>query len=132
MAEYMQRIAKIESTQLGYEDHGILTAYLQVSYGGGLHQGVGGYGFDEYVGERGKGKRIGTAYGMEFVARLLRACGVERWEQLPGRTVYVLTDESQPMGFGGKAVGIEPLPTEPGERFMFEDLRQQFYPEASV
>ena len=37
---YLKQIAKIESTHLGYEDHGILTAHLYVDYGGS-HQGIG-------------------------------------------------------------------------------------------
>jgi hypothetical protein len=125
VSEHKRRVAKIESTTLGYEDHGIFTVYLHVSYGSGLHQSVGGYALDEYMGERGKGRRVGTAYGMEFIARVMNACGVNRWEDLPGRTVYVLTDESRPAGFGGTAVGIEPLETEPGKPFLFEDLRSK-------
>lgn len=101
--EYTREIAKIERTHLGLEDHGILTGMLHVTYGGSA-QGVGGYDL-----------RTGSAAAV-FIERTLRACGVRTWEALKGRTIYVLTDESR------RVVGIENLPTEPGERFLFADI----------
>ena len=118
--DVVQRIAKIESTDLAFHNGSILTAYLHVSYGDGLAQGIGGYGLDRY--DTAKKDRIGTAYGCEFIRRVMQACGVERWEDLPGRTVYVLQTERQtPLGSSG-AIGIAPLPTEPGTEFRFDDL----------
>ena len=127
---FRKDIAKIRSTMLGYEGHGILTVMLDVEYGGGSCQGVGGYGLDEprrdddgkFVG------RFGTAFGMEFVCRTMRACGVERWEDLPGRTIFVLQDlpeGSSPLGTS-RVMGIENLPPEPGERFVFHELSAEF------
>ena len=116
-----RRVAKIESTNLGYEDHGIFTAYLHVSYGGGLHQGIGGYALDSPADrDAGEKHRKGTAVGHDWIIGVMRACGVECWEQLPGRTVYVLVDELQDRAHG-KVVGLEPLPTERGERFDFRE-----------
>ncbi len=94
-------IARIERTYLGIEDHGILTGYLHVTYGG-TAQGIGGYNI------RGNGG--------EYVAAVLGACGVEQWEKLVGRTIYVLTDENR------TPIGIEPLPTEQGKPFMFAEV----------
>lgn len=77
----------IESTMLGYEDHGILTCWLTLSYGGS-GQGFGGYALDEPVfenGDRSKFKgRVGTAYGMQFVVGVMKAVGAESWENLKG------------------------------------------------
>ncbi|NIQ78453.1 MAG: hypothetical protein GTN93_10245 [Anaerolineae bacterium] len=55
---------------------------------GGSGQGFGGYGFDNPKNP-GKydGKRIGTAYGCEFIRRLLDTLEVEKWEDLPGTHV---------------------------------------------
>ncbi len=36
--------AKIEKTTLGFEDHGIMTLFIYLDYGGS-GQGFGGYGF---------------------------------------------------------------------------------------
>lgn len=112
-------VAKVERTTLGYEDHGILTCFLHLSYGTGGAQGAGGYALDEY--DKTLERRVGTAYGCEFLIRLMRACGVDEWSKLKGRTVYAVRDGD---GFGATVIGIEPLPTEPGEAFMFADLKE--------
>ena len=119
-----RRIAKIESTHLGFHDGSgsILTAYLYVAYGGGLSQGIGGYALDRY--DTATKDRIGTAYGCEWIRRVLDACGVEQWEDLPGRTIYVLQKQQQTYLGSTGAVGIAPLETEPGTEFIFDDLTQ--------
>lgn len=131
---YRQDIAKITSTMLGYEDHGILSCMLTVDYGGS-GQGVGGYSLDTPVKDENDRFvcRVGTAYGMEFVARIIRACGVQTWEKVKGRTIFVLQDlAADEVAWGtSKVVGIENLPTEGGERFVFADLLDEFATEAS-
>lgn len=102
MTEYIREIAKVESTMLGFEDHGMLTGYLHVNYGG-LAQGVGGYQLLDVAGR--------------WLIGVLRACGVTSWEQVKGRTIYVLKDPDT-----RRVEGIEPLPTEPGTRFIFADM----------
>lgn len=121
-------IAKITSTMLGVEDHGILTCHLIVDYGGG-GQSIGGYALDTPThDENGRfSGRVGTAYGMEFVARVMRACGVDKWEDVKGRTIFVLQDlaDGEPSWGTSKVVGIENLPTERGERFIFAELHSE-------
>lgn len=113
---FTESIAKVESTFLGVEDHGIFTAMVHVSYGGS-GQGIGGYALDTYV-ESTKERR-GTDYGMEWIRRFLNAAGVDSWEKLVGRTFIVLKDGDE---WTGKVVGIKPLPTEKGKQFLFEDI----------
>lgn len=116
-----ETLAKIERTALGVEDHGIFTAMLHCSYGHS-GQGVGGYTLDQprrdiddkFIG------RFGTAYGMEFIRRVLLACGVDSWEKLPGRTIFVYHEADS---WNSPVVGIGPLPTEKGTRFMFDDIK---------
>lgn len=117
-ATYVEVIAKVESTMLGWEDHGILTCWLHVSYGGSA-QGIGGYALDASAGGDDR-RRYGTAYGMEFVRRVMLAAGVGQWEHLKGRTLYVLREDD---GWNARIVGLAPLPTERGERFIFDELR---------
>jgi hypothetical protein len=118
VTEYRQQIARIASTFLGVQDHGVFTASLRLDYGDGGAQAAGGYALDDPAPERG-GRRIGTARGMEFVARTVRACGVDSWEAVRGRTVFALIDGE---GMRGEVRGIQNLPTEPGERFVFADV----------
>lgn len=111
----VQTIARIRSTMLGYEDHGILTAWLDLDFGGS-GQGAGGYGLDEY--DKELDRRVAHAACGAFIAGVLSACGVQSWEKVAGRTVFALKDGN---GWNGKVVGLAPLPTEKGEPFIFED-----------
>ena len=89
--------AKIVRTMLGYEDHGILTCYLQLDYGVGV-QSFGGYAFDQY--DKQKKDRVGGAYGTEFVGRLLKTIGIEKWEDLPGKHIRVEADRDKVFRIG--------------------------------
>lgn len=108
-----RKIAKVDETFLGVEDHGHLTFSLKMNFGG-TSQCIGMYSIDRYDPE--KKSRIGTAEGAELIRRILLAFGVKSWEELTGRTVYVLFDERR------FPVGIEPLPTERGQKLIFSDV----------
>lgn len=93
--------AKIVKTTLGYEDHGILSYVLHLDYGG-LSQGFGAYALDKPVHDaNGKFlRRTGSAYGMETIARILKAVGVDTWEQLPGKHIRVRTTRTKVEAIG--------------------------------
>jgi hypothetical protein len=116
MDEYTKEIARVERVTLGYEDHGIFTCMLTLNYGLS-GQGAGGYALDR-PGDDG---RVGTAYGMEFIIRVMRACGVDEWSQIKGRTIMALRESDR---YNARIVGLAPLPTEPGEPFIFDELRE--------
>lgn len=87
--------AKIQSTSLGYEDNGILTCCLMLNYESG-GQGFGMYALDAPPIQRKPGfDRRGTAFGMEFIRRILLTVDVERWEQLPGKHIRVEASEEK-------------------------------------
>lgn len=110
--ELIREVAKIVNTHLGVEDHGILTAMLQLDFGGsGI--AAGGWALDDRPAEPG-GDRVPSTECGRWVAGVVRACGVEYREQVKGRTVFALMERPR-----GMVVGIEPLPTERGSRFMF-------------
>jgi hypothetical protein len=73
--------AKIESTMLGFEDHGIFTCFLQLDYGGG-GQGFGGY-------------TLGGKYGSDFIKAILETVGVNEWEKLPGKHIRVKAERTK-------------------------------------
>jgi hypothetical protein len=83
--------ARISSTSLGSEDHGIFTAWIYLDYGSS-GQGFGGYALDGRPPDRRGSERPGTAYGMEYIIRILRTLKVERWEKLPGTYCRVETE----------------------------------------
>lgn len=76
-AEQEIRNARITNVMLGFEDHGILTAFVHVA-GSGWGQGFGGYDL-----------RCGRS-AAEFIEGCLRALKRERWEDLPGEPCRVI------------------------------------------
>lgn len=101
MKEQGAKNAVIKSTHLGVEDHGILTCYLHLDYGGS-GQGFGGYSLDTPVKDD-KGKflhRVGTAFGMEFINQVLKTLGASSWEELPGTHCRVIASFSHVEAIG--------------------------------
>lgn len=89
--------AIITGTKLGIEDHGMMTCMITCE-GDHWGQGFGGYGLAVY--DKAKDKEIGTAYGMEFVMRILEAVGVENWEDLKGTHVRIDKTHTKVLGIG--------------------------------
>lgn len=102
------QIAKIDSTTLGVEDHGVMSAMIHCSWsGGGI--GIGGYTLDEprRDDEGAFSGRFGSGYGLDQIMRILETAGVERWERLPGTRIIVLFETEHPLG--SCAVGFASL-----------------------
>jgi hypothetical protein len=109
--------AIIVDTYLGYWTDDILVAYLIVDFGGVI-MGIGGNLLNS------ADARANREYGEAFAQRLQRACGARTWRELDGTSVNVLFDRPFPRG---QAIGVESLPGDPGERFVFADLGQATY-----
>lgn len=88
--------AKITSTFLGIEDHGIMTFSLGLHFDT-YYQGYGGYALDR---EQINGTRIGMARGVIAIREVLNAVGVYKWEDLKDKYVRVkiLGNEIQAIG----------------------------------
>lgn len=71
--------AKIESTNLGFEGHGVFSFMLHLDYGGG-GQGFGGYA-------------LGGEYTNQVIKGILKTLDVENWEDLPGTFVRVKREQ---------------------------------------
>lgn len=74
--------ARIRSTTLGYEDHGIFTCMLYLDREIG-EQGFGGYGLT----------MVGTDYGLKFIQEILNTVGVDNWEDLRGKYIRIAVGE---------------------------------------
>ena len=79
--------AQITKTQLGREDHGIMTFMFFVKISDGTSCGIGGYCLDEY--DASTKTRVFRAESMEAVSKILDVVGVDSWEQLPGKYIRV-------------------------------------------
>ena len=84
--EYEIRNAIIESATITKEDYGILTAWIQLEYGSSSHQGFGGYAL--YQPSVAKNYKFRSNAG-HFIWRVMEVVGVDRWDNLKGKTVRV-------------------------------------------
>ena len=79
------RNAKIESTMLGYEDHGILTGFLMMDYSG-AGQGFGGWAIGECCGQ--------------YIKGILDCLNIARWEDIAGTYCRVDIQDGLIRGIG--------------------------------
>ena len=81
--------AKITHTDLSMADHGVLTFTLTLE-GAGWGCNFGGYVIGH--GYLGADKFEGSAKGTESLMRIMDTVGVEKWSQLTGKYVRVVTE----------------------------------------
>ena len=72
--------ARITSTMLGIEDHGIMTFYLHLETPN-FSIGYGGYCLDGY--DKETKTRHGHASAYQAIRQILDTLGVQNWERLP-------------------------------------------------
>jgi hypothetical protein len=89
--------AIIKSARITNDDHGLLTAWLDLDYGG-TGQGFGGYGL--YLPKGWAHHSMAVNYAGHFIWRVMEVAGVERWDQLPGKTVRVKQEHSKAHAIG--------------------------------
>lgn len=93
MSEIRTENARIENTMLGIEDHGIMTCWVYLDYGGAA-RGFGGYSLDQSAGKEGHAKSI------LFIRKILETVGVGKWEELRGKYVRVRTSYNKVHAIG--------------------------------
>lgn len=122
MSDFEEKIAKVTSSFIGFEDHGLLSVSLTFDYGGSS-QGIGHRAFGSSSEETDEADkwRLAHEMGMDFVRRLMLACGVETWESIKGRTVLVTCSWTE-------ITRIAPLPTERGVPFDISDWVESYAP----
>lgn len=76
--------ARIRSTMLGREDHGIMTFMIYID-ACNFSGGIGGFFLDEYSNDIKA--RVFRAESMEAISEILDVVGVDKWEDLPGKYI---------------------------------------------
>lgn len=88
--------AIIESISLTVEDHGILTAWLNLNYGG-IGQGFGGYAL--YLPRSFKNHELNSVAG-HFIWRVMEVAGVTNWDAVKGKAIRVRADRNSVEAIG--------------------------------
>lgn len=84
--------AVIESATITNDDHGLLSAWLHLDYGGS-GQGFGGYALYLPKGFT-HSNPSGPNYAGHFIWRVMEIAGVSEWGKLKGKTIRVRCDHS--------------------------------------
>ena len=80
--------AKITNAELTMEDHGVLCYWITVE-GAGWGVGIGGYVIGKgYLGAKAFS---GSPKGTEAIMRIMDTVGVDKWSDLKGKYVRVVT-----------------------------------------
>lgn len=82
---YEEKNAVIESAVITSDDHGLLSAWVHLDYGG-AGQGFGGYAL--YLPKSFTHHKLESVAG-HFIWRVMEVAGVTAWSELPGKTVRV-------------------------------------------
>jgi hypothetical protein len=90
--------AIITDATLDIGDRGFLQAWLYLDYGDGGHQGFGGYVLYLPKGFKHHADQTNTAG--HFLYRCMQIAGVDKWEQLKGKTIRVESDYTQVKAIG--------------------------------
>ena len=117
-----KQLAKIRSTRLEINDHGILTFAIDVDYENGFSQCVGGMALDTY--DKIKERRVGTASGCEIIRRLIDEFKVGGLEYLKNKHCWIYGDGDE-LNF--KPKGIQTLSVDAKTKgIFFEDIYKEF------
>jgi hypothetical protein len=92
-----EKNAIIESATLTTEDHGCLSSWIVLDYGGSC-QGFGGYSL--YLPQGFSHHEKGAGYAGHWIYRVMAIAGVGKWDQLVGKTVRVRAEHDKVHAIG--------------------------------
>lgn len=112
-----KELGVITRAYLGIGEFGF-TFSLEFSFGRKV-QCFGFYGLDYYDEE--KKKKVGSAFGCECIMRILTAVGVDSWDKLKGKEMWVYRKDS-----GGIQAIEAPAYRKDGGKFDIEETAKEY------
>lgn len=97
MSDVTERNAIITHAEITNDDHGMLTAWLTLDYGGS-GQGFGGYAL--YLPKGFTHHRTDAPWAGHFIWRVMEIAGVEKWSELSGKTIRARCEHSKVHAIG--------------------------------
>jgi len=90
--------AVITGAHITNDDHGVLSAWVFLDYGGSGGQGFGGYVL--YLPKDFTHSTNQRNYAGHFIWRVMEVAGVSKWEELKGKTVRAKAEHSKVHAIG--------------------------------
>ncbi len=87
-----EKNAVIKSVKISNDDHGLLSAWLNLDYGG-LGQSFGGYAL--YLPQSYKNHDPQANYAGHFIWRVMEIADVTEWSKMVGKTIRVRAEHSK-------------------------------------
>lgn len=89
-----EKNAVVESVLLSNADHGVLSGWVYLDYGGS------GQGFGGHVLYTDKGWKEEPNYAGRFINRVMDICGVTSWDKCAGKAIRVRASHSKVEAIG--------------------------------
>lgn len=99
MRDIETRNAVIEKATITNDDHGLLSAWLHLDYGGS-GQGFGGYCLYLPGSFTHHAESMQANFAGHFIWRVMEIAGVSEWSQLKGKTIRVRCEHSKVHAIG--------------------------------
>ena len=115
------QLAKIKDVRLGRQGS-IMTLSIGLGYSKSTGQYFGGYALDDWDEKRGR--RVGTAAGMDFIMQILDLFHVDSLDKIIGRTVYALFPGENK--WGEDVIGLQTPDFDGGEQFLIENWKREW------
>jgi len=93
------RNAIIKSARITADDHGLLSAWLDLDYGGS-GQGFGGYCLYLPTSFSHHKESLQANFAGHFIWRVMEIAGVVNWDDVPGQTIRVKQEHSNVHAIG--------------------------------
>lgn len=116
-------LAKITKAKLEIKERGILNFWIFVDYENGGSQGIGGIALDTW--DKGKDRRVGTAYGCEIIRRLLEILNVDDFSEMSNKMIWVY-GEGEGLAFQPKGLGPLNVSGAHNSKLIFDEVLQEF------